>query len=212
MTDAFEELGLPRRAGLAGSDIKASFLERAKSLHPDNQTGDSKKFESLRVAYDLLRDPATRLRHLITLETGLPPNSSPPTGHFELFSSVCQVAEQTRIYLSEVSRASSPLARSLAAVALSKSHKAASDIAAQIADIEQSLTSQLAGLDAEWPQHEVAAALASEFAFIAKCRHQISECLFELNASLRGIRDENRPRKSGESDLSDPAKTNTHHA
>ncbi len=191
MIDAFRELDLPRRPGHPESEIKTAFLERAKTLHPDRQTGDAKKFESLRAAYDLLKNPATRLRHLITLETGQSPKTAPPTGHFELFSAVCQIVEQTRTALPEATRASNSLARSLAAVQLAKLIKAASEIASRLDVMEQNLSSRLADLDASWPQLEAAATLASDFAFTAKCRHQLSECLFELNDSLRGMRQGN---------------------
>ncbi len=123
---------------------------------------------------------------------------------------VCQIAEQTRTRLSGSSRASNPLARSLAAMQLSETLKSASNLATRISDIEHDLASRLADLDASWPQHDAAAEVASEFAFFAKCRHQISECLFELNDALRGIRDESRLVQSGERDLSESAKTNTH--
>lgn len=201
---------MPRRPGLAESEIKAGFLERAKALHPDSQTGDAKRFEHLREAYDILKDPASRLRHLLVLESGQLPKTSPPSGHLELFSSVCQIAEKTRTLIPEALRASNPLARSVAAIQLSKSLTSSTSISARIADIERSLAARLADLDSSWPQHEAAAGLASEFAFVAKCRHQISECLFELNDALRGIREENSHGNSKAGDLSEPAKTNTH--
>lgn len=188
VTDAFEELGLPRRVLLDVTTLKASFLERAKVAHPDTASGDAAKFESLREAYEILKEPATRLRHLIELETAQSPAKNPPTGNFDLFSAVCKTVEQTRTRVSEASRASGPLARSLAAVQLAALQKSACAIATEINQAEQILADCLAKLDASWPQYEAAAELASDFAFTAKCQNQIGECLFEINNALRGLR------------------------
>jgi hypothetical protein len=61
----YRVLGVDRTA--SAEDIRAAFRERAKLYHPDGGSGpaagDARRFQHLREAYDVLRDPRHRLRY-----------------------------------------------------------------------------------------------------------------------------------------------------
>ncbi len=60
MTDPYATLGVPRDA--PPKDIEKAYKRRARDLHPD-RGGDPEKFRELKLAYDILRNPARRARY-----------------------------------------------------------------------------------------------------------------------------------------------------
>ena len=72
MTDLFALLGEPRRPFLDPERIKETFHRLSRTEHPDQQTAPAVAadagFAQLNLAQATLRDPKTRLRHLLELE------------------------------------------------------------------------------------------------------------------------------------------------
>ena len=81
MTDYFALLLQPRRPWLEDEQLKSSFLERSAASHPDrvHSLGPSERAEAqeryveLNAAYQCLREPRERIRHLLKLELGAAP-------------------------------------------------------------------------------------------------------------------------------------------
>jgi len=187
VTDAFALLGLPRRPLLDEERLRSAYLERAKSLHPDSPGGNADSFSEAKSAFELLKDPASRLRHLIELETGQKPKPEAPTVAGELFSEVCSAAEASRVVLAKVSASKSPLVRVMLMGGL-RNAASHSELVMQAVSHNQDLqTGELIRLDSEWPKFQEAAALAANLSFLAKCHHQLEESLFELTQALRAI-------------------------
>ncbi len=185
MTDAFVLLGLPRRPLLEEDALTSAYLALAKSLHPDSPAGDTDKFSETKAAFELLRDPAQRLRHLIELETGQKPKPQAPTVAGCLFSDVCAATEFSRSILTKVATAKSPLVRALQIGELRSAVSRTESVLQAVAKIQSQHSEELAHLDSEWPKYPEAATLAANLGFLAKCRHQLEESLFELTQVMR---------------------------
>ena len=67
--DCFALLGVPRRPWIDPDRLKERFHELSARHHPDvRATGSGEAFAELNAAYQILRDPVRRLRHLLELE------------------------------------------------------------------------------------------------------------------------------------------------
>src|SRR6266571_3501873 len=101
MTDYFALLGQTRLPWLDSDSLKSKFLEISATVHPDRVHGASEiekqsshqRSAELNAAYNCLREPKTRLQHLLELEAGAKPNDIQqlPSGTMELFIEVGQL-------------------------------------------------------------------------------------------------------------------------
>jgi len=86
MTDYFALLEVPRSPWLDDETLKQKFLVLSGRWHPDrvHEGGESAhaaaqaQFSMINAAYQCLRDPKNRLRHLLMLERGAPPADLQP--------------------------------------------------------------------------------------------------------------------------------------
>src|SRR5438067_139698 len=104
MTDYFALLGQPRLPWLDGDSLKAKFLELSATVHPDRvhdgseieKQSSHQRSAELNAAYNCLREPKTRLQHLLELEAGAKPKQveqiSP--GTMELFMKIGQLCRE----------------------------------------------------------------------------------------------------------------------
>lgn len=121
MTDGFALLGLDRRPWLEEENVKARFLALSADCHPDRvhaRSAEAKaaaqaRFVELNAAYQCLREPRERLRHLLELETGQRPQAidTAPEGLMDLFLEVGRVCREVDGFLTERARTASPLLR-----------------------------------------------------------------------------------------------------
>jgi curved DNA-binding protein CbpA len=117
MTDYFALLGEPRRPWLDPGALKKKFMALSGEVHPDRThgTADPKvgtaAFAELNAAYNCLRDPKERLRHLLELERGTKPTDLQqiPPDLAELFIHVAALCRKADQFLGEKAKASSPL-------------------------------------------------------------------------------------------------------
>jgi curved DNA-binding protein CbpA len=119
MTDSFALLGEPRRPWLEAEPLKAKFLDLSAQVHPDRVHGApetersaaQQRFTELNAAYQCLREPKDRLRHLLELETGTPPRQvhrlSGETASW--FTAVIQLCREVDGFLAERAKVTSPL-------------------------------------------------------------------------------------------------------
>jgi curved DNA-binding protein CbpA len=119
MTDHFALLKEPRRPWLDAAALKAKFLARSAEVHPDrfHQSSEADKltanqrYTELNAAYNCLREPRHRIRHLLELELGAKPSdlTNVPDDLMEVFFSVGKVFREVDALLVEKGRATSPL-------------------------------------------------------------------------------------------------------
>jgi DnaJ-domain-containing protein 1 len=117
--DYFALLNEPRRPWLEPETLKQKFLALSAEVHPDrvHQASEAAKLEAngryteLNAAYNCLREPRERLRHLLELELGQKPSdlTNVPNDLMELFFSVGKLLREVDAFVAEKGRATSPL-------------------------------------------------------------------------------------------------------
>ena len=119
MTDHFALLNELRRPWLDAEALKAKFLTRSAEVHPDrvHQSSEADKlaanqrYTEINAAYNCLREPRHRIRHLLELELGAKPSdlTNVPDDLMEVFFSVGKVFREVDALLAEKVKATSPL-------------------------------------------------------------------------------------------------------
>jgi DnaJ-domain-containing protein 1 len=119
MTDYFTLLNEPRRPWLEPESLKEKFLTLSATVHPDraHHLGDAERaaaqerYTELNAAYNCLREPKERLRHLLELELGPLPKDVQriPSALMDLSLEVGKACREADAFLAEKARATSPL-------------------------------------------------------------------------------------------------------
>jgi hypothetical protein len=119
MTDAFEMLGEPRCPWLSAEALRGRFMEMSAAEHPDRFHGSEdsvraeavRRYAALNEAHQTLKEPRTRLLHLIELETGSKPRDIQkiPPGTMDLFVEVGQLCRDVDSFLQQRSQVVSPM-------------------------------------------------------------------------------------------------------
>jgi curved DNA-binding protein CbpA len=119
MTDYFALLKEPRRPWIDIDSLKQKFLSLSAEVHPDrvHNSGEGEKrraqgrYTDLNAAYNCLREPKSRLQHLLELELGVKPGSveSIPPDLMHLFLEVSQACRDADAFLAEAATVNSPL-------------------------------------------------------------------------------------------------------
>ncbi len=185
--DQFAILGQPRRPWLPAEDLKETFHRASAVSHPD-KTGISEASSDLNAAFATLRDPATRLRHLLELEH---PDSLqarneilPPLA--DIFMKLATLRQAVDAFVEQQTSASSPLAQALLA---SERFALQHDVEKELHAIEAAharCLEKVQSLDAAWPERTAAtilsaATLQQELSYLSKWSWQLRESLFRLN-------------------------------
>ena len=119
MTDYFTLLSEPRRPWLEPETLKEKFLTRSATVHPDRvhnlstaeRENAQQRYTELNSAYNCLREPRLRLRHLLELELGTKPSdlTQVPEDLMTLFFEIGKTFREVDAFLAEKAQASSPL-------------------------------------------------------------------------------------------------------
>jgi curved DNA-binding protein CbpA len=119
MTDYFALLDEPRRPWIDPDRLKRKFLSLSARVHPDRvhtapeaeRLTAGASYSELNAAYNCLREPKDRLRHLLELESGAKPADVEriPAGTMDAFFEVAQLCRAADALLAEQAAVSSPL-------------------------------------------------------------------------------------------------------
>jgi curved DNA-binding protein CbpA len=114
MHDHFAALQIRRAAWLEPEEVKERFFRLSAVQHPD-AGGSAAAFTDLNAAWQVLRDPAARLRHFLELEhpEALAIAARTPAELGDLFMGIAAARQTTQQLAARLSSASSPLSRSL---------------------------------------------------------------------------------------------------
>jgi len=159
MTDHFALLGQERRPWLDAEAVKEAFHRRSAESHPDVPgSGDAGYFAELNAAYTVLRDPASRLRHLLELTspeaaTGQAP---PPAELGDLFMRIGAMKRRLDALAAAQSAAGSPLARALLAGEEAAARRELSAVRDALDAALAAADAELRELDGRWAGDETA--------------------------------------------------------
>ncbi|PYT02992.1 MAG: hypothetical protein DMF60_19720 [Acidobacteria bacterium] len=119
MPDYFALLDEPRRPWIDPASLKSKFLTLSARVHPDRfhtaaereKQAAHQRYLELNTAYNVLRQPKERLRHLLELESGTKPKDTQRIPHdlADLFVEVGQLCRDIDGFLVERSKITSPL-------------------------------------------------------------------------------------------------------
>jgi curved DNA-binding protein CbpA len=119
MTDNFALLKEPRRPWIDSDLLKQKFLALSSEVHPDRvhnappveKQAAVERYSALNAAYNCLREPKERLRHLLELELGTKPADIQriPPGMMDAFFEVGRLCKETDAFLAEKAGVTSPL-------------------------------------------------------------------------------------------------------
>jgi len=121
MTDYFALLDEPRRPWLDADTLKSKFLALSAKAHPDRvhaaspaeKESANRRFAELNAAHNCLREPRTRLQHLLELELGAKPADLQqiPADLADVFVEIARLCRETDDFLMRKAKTSSPLIR-----------------------------------------------------------------------------------------------------
>lgn len=162
MTDYFALLGFPRRPWLDSDSLKHKFHALSAETHPDRVRQESANaarevgdhYAELNAAFQCLREPKSRLHHLISLERGSKPGDSNqlPEALVRLFAEVGAVLKEAANFESEKTRASSSLQRALIVSKALPCLQRIAKLQAVLAAHRERLTDLLKALDSDWEE------------------------------------------------------------
>ena len=119
MADYFALLDEPRRPWLDPEVLKDKFHALAATVHPDRvhratepeKQEANQRYAELNAAYQCLREPKERLRHLLELERGIKVEDVQKIsqGTMDWFMEISQLCRETDAFLAEKASVTSPL-------------------------------------------------------------------------------------------------------
>lgn len=186
MTSCFDLLGLPPQAALEELALEAAYHEASRKAHPDQQGGDADLSAALNTAAEVLRSPASRLKHLLELNGKNAWRAVPLEPHMmDLFGRLGTMLGNADTLAAKVKGASSALAKALLAAevltareGLEQLHE---ELAEQLLEAEAGLTaldSRIhAGDENAW--HDIHTCQA-KLAYLEKWRGQLRQRLMQL--------------------------------
>src|SRR5262249_30233495 len=118
-TDFFALLEEPRRPWLDAELLKQKFLATSAKAHPDRVHGASeaeqrdavRRFSELNAAFQCLREPKDRLRHLLELESGTKPADIEriPTAMMDSFFEIGRLLKDVDAFAAERQNVAPPV-------------------------------------------------------------------------------------------------------
>jgi curved DNA-binding protein CbpA len=160
MTDYFARLAEPRRPWLDPETLKQKFLRLSAEVHPDRvhhlgpaqSAAAQQHYVELNSAYQCLREPKDRLRHLLELELGSARADiqAVPVDLADLFVQIGQSCRDADKILSEKSATTSPLLRVRWFEQSQAAIESLQALQRQVAGRRERLIPEVKDLDAKW--------------------------------------------------------------
>ncbi len=170
MQDSFAIFSEPRRPLLDEESLKAKFHALTTEHHPDVATEKSDAFSAINLAYETLRQPRTRLKHLLELEAPelIARHLPAPESIGNLFPGMGERKLRLDAFLKKRATTSSALAK---AMLMNEHLELQEDLEAWLGVLEaekERWQGTLPALDAEWAEANGTGAPTSVAARIAE--------------------------------------------
>lgn len=160
MTDYFSLLNEPRRPWLDAESLKGKFLAASAEIHPDrvHTLGDAERAAAqerateLNAAYNCLKEPKDRLRHMLELELGVLPKDIQqiPAALMDLSMTIGLACREADAFLVEKAKATSPLLKVQFMERGQRFTEKLEVLQAKVRSLNEHLLTELKQLDAEW--------------------------------------------------------------
>jgi hypothetical protein len=181
--DAFALFGQPHAPWLDVEKLKAEFHRRSARAHPD-AGGEAAQFAQLNLAWRTLSEPASRLRHLLELESPEALARAPqvPPALAEEFMRLAMLRQAAEATLRQWRGATLALARAALADELTQQRqKIDAALTGLAATLERALA-RLEELNTDWRDHlEELAALHAELSYLNKWMNQLRETRLQFD-------------------------------
>ncbi len=185
MTDYFSVFGLEPAPLLDPAWLQEEFHRRGAAAHPDRRGGREEAFRELNEAWQTLRDPARRIRHLLSLRAPAlitaPPAVEPALA--ELFLRAGSALQKCAALRRREASAGTPLARALLAAEKMAVTENLSALRAEAEAGHTAALAQIAEIAADWSQPAGLQALADsqrQLAFYGKWMRDLGEAALNL--------------------------------
>ena len=184
MEDAFAFFGISRRPLIDEPALKETYLRLAADRHPDASGGDDEEFHLVQEAYKTLRDPATRLRHLLELVFPTFKRDGGHVPHADLFLQAGNEVQAARTVWQRFENTSSALARALLSPEIAEALRQIRAASGFVQHADDELARQLEDLDSRWPDvsPDELSALATACRYVSRWKAQLSEWEFQLSS------------------------------
>lgn len=173
MGDYFALLGEARRPWLDPEVLKQKFLTLSATVHPDRvhtaseseKESANQRFAELNSAFNCLKEPKDRLRHLLELETGEKPKDLQeiPPDLANLFLEVAQLRQNASRFLAEKAKGDSPLLRVQFFERAQEWIEKLNDMQGRLKTHQEALLGKLRSADDRWQQTTSGTSKRQEF-------------------------------------------------
>ena len=189
MTDLFALLGESPRPWVDPEALKVKYHQLTARQHPD-VTGAPGDFAEINRAYQILSDPAARLRHLLDLESpaALSRAQAVPGEIAAFFSPVAESRQEVDSFLKRRAESASPLAKALLSTEQYRVQERLEEMISTLQQKQEALFAQVREADTLWFADRPAALLTlpvlwQSLGYTGKWLAMLRESLFRL-ASL----------------------------
>ncbi|MDA7865713.1 J domain-containing protein [Akkermansiaceae bacterium] len=188
MTDPFALLGIPRKLGLEASEIDRLVREASQQHHPD-AGGDEELFKKIRLAGEVLKSPAKRIRAAIECE-GLEfdGRGEIPEEVMDYFSPVATVLQNVDGFVSERSKAVSGLGKAVLDAKVPGLKSDLERVIGNLNELESRMIADFASFDERgWAKCGTEmSGIARGLVFVTKWTGQLREATGKLFEALLG--------------------------
>ena len=193
MTDYFALLNEPRRPWLDPDALKTKYLTLSTQFHPDRSHGSpaadrdaaNRRYTEINAAYQCLREPRDRLRHLLELELGHKPSElgNVPPELADSFFVIGKLLREADALIAEKSATTSPILQAAVFARATPVHSRIQEILDDLARRTQPLLDELQALNPKWETDRPLARLeeiARNLGYFNRWSSQLRERMLKL--------------------------------